>query len=164
MLVFLWKEENWKTRRKTLQAITCSAGVLLGRVNVTNLAIIYSTMSDLEIQAALGGRSREGRKIFTPPTPTPLLIFDCHPPPWYNFLSLPSLPLLFKSKMAAIIFAEKILSTRSPKWRLLCRLLKQGREPTTNSNHMWHQVQGMEPKPRGGRRALSPLCHSCSST
>ena len=153
MLVFLWKEENWKTRRKTLQAITCSAGVLLGRVNVTNLLIVYSTTSDLEIQAAVGGRA----KNIHSPTPTPLLIFD----PLGT--SLPSLPLPFKSKMAAIIFAKKILSTRSPKWRLLYRLLKQGREPITNSNHMWHQVQGMEPKPHGGRRALSPLCHPSSS-
>ncbi|RMX38736.1 hypothetical protein pdam_00012436, partial [Pocillopora damicornis] len=32
------------------------------------------------------------------------------------------LPLPLKSKMATIIFDKKILSTRSPKLRLLCRL------------------------------------------
>ena len=42
--------------------------------------------------------------------------------PWYKFLSLPSLPLPFLSKMAAIIFAKKILSTHSPKLRMLFRL------------------------------------------
>ena len=39
--------------------------------------------------------------------------------PWYKFLSLPSLPLPFSSKMAAIIFAKKRLSTHSPKLRVL---------------------------------------------
>ena len=41
--------------------------------------------------------------------------------PWYKFLSLPSLPLPFLSKMAAIIFAKKILSTHLPKLRVLFR-------------------------------------------
>ena len=52
-------------------------------------------------------------KSSPPPHPisTPLLIFDCQPPSWYKFLSLPSLPLPLKSKMAAIIFVKKILST-----------------------------------------------------
>ena len=64
------------------------------------------------------------------PTPTPLLIFDCRPPPWCKFFFSHSLPLPLKSKMAAIVFVEKkkklvskkILSTRSPILRLLCRL------------------------------------------
>ena len=43
-------------------------------------------------------------------------------PPWYKFISLPSLPLPLKSKMAVIIFVMKLLSTRSPKLGLLCRL------------------------------------------
>ena len=38
------------------------------------------------------------------PHPTPLLIYDRRSPPWYKFLSLPSLPLSLKSKMAANIF------------------------------------------------------------
>ena len=42
------------------------------------------------------------------------------PHSWYKFLSLPSLPLPLKSKMAAI--NEKILSTWSLKLRLFCRL------------------------------------------
>ena len=54
-----------------------------------------------------------GDTLNLPPRPisTPLLIFDCQPPSWYKFLSLPSLPLPLKSKMAAIIFVKKILST-----------------------------------------------------
>ena len=59
--------------------------------------------------------------------PLPLLPFDRRPPPWYKFLS-PLLALAFrcckKTKMAALIFTKKILSTRSPKLRLLCRLAK----------------------------------------
>ena len=43
--------------------------------------------------------------------------------PWYKFRSLPSLPLPFSSKMAAIIFAKKRLSTHSPKLRVLFRLI-----------------------------------------
>ena len=56
------------------------------------------------------------------PTPNPLLIFDRRPPPWHQFLSLASLQLPLKSKMAAMIFVKEILSSRSPKLRLLCRL------------------------------------------
>ena len=44
------------------------------------------------------------------------------PHSWYKFLSLPSLPLPLKSKMAAINFVKKILSTWSLKLRLFCRL------------------------------------------
>ena len=44
------------------------------------------------------------------------------PLPWYKFISLPSLPLPLKSKMAAIISVMKSLSTRSPKLHLLYRL------------------------------------------
>ena len=82
---------------------------------------IQQAMYDLEIEAAEGGGGgAERRNIF--PIPNPPLVFDRPPPPWKKFLSLPSLPLLLTSKMAAIIIAEKILSTRSPKLRLLCRL------------------------------------------
>ena len=55
---------------------------------------------------------------------TPLLIFDGRPPPHYKFLSLPCLSLPSKSKMAANIFVKSILSTRSPKLCLFCRLSK----------------------------------------
>ena len=66
-------------------------------------------------------RMTSGRRNLHFPTPT-LLIFYRRPPPWYKFLSLPSLPLPLKSKMMAIIFVMGILSTCSPKLRLLCRL------------------------------------------
>ena len=56
------------------------------------------------------------------PTANALLIFDRRPPPWHQFLSLASLQLPLKSKMAAMIFVKEILSSRSPKLRLLCRL------------------------------------------
>ena len=35
----------------------------------------------------------------------------------------------------------------------------QGREPTTNSTHLWRRVQESNPGHRGGRRTLSPLRH-----
>ena len=63
-----------------------------------------------------------GRRNLHSPSPTTLLTIDYRPPSWYNFLSLPSLPLPLKQKIAATIFAKKILSIRSPKLRFLCRL------------------------------------------
>ena len=58
--------------------------------------------------------------IFTPhPHPSPCFLTVDHPP-WYKFISHPDLPLLLKSKMAVIIFVVILLSTRSPKLRLLC--------------------------------------------
>ena len=39
---------------------------------------------------------------------------------------------------------------------------EQGRKPTTNSTHVWCQVQESSPGHIGGRRALLPLCHLCS--
>lgn len=59
--------------------------------------------------------------IFTPPASPPpyfLLSFT----PLVQFLSLPSLPIPLRSKMTAIIFAKKVLSTRLPK---LCLLVMQ---------------------------------------
>ena len=40
----------------------------------------------------------EGCKGLHSPSPTPLLIFDCRPPPWYTDLFLSPLPLPLKSK------------------------------------------------------------------
>ena len=71
----------------------------------------------------MGGGGSEGQNLYYP-TLTPFLIFDRRPPSWYKFLSLPSLLLTLKKNMAATIFGQEILSTRSPKLRLLCRLLK----------------------------------------
>ena len=41
-------------------------------------------------------------------------------------------------------------------------LSEQGREPTTNSTHIWHQRQDLNPDHIGGRRVPSPLRHPCS--
>ena len=41
-------------------------------------------------------------------------------------------------------------------------LSEQGREPTTNSTHIWRRVQESNPGHIGGRRVLSPLRHPCS--
>ena len=38
-------------------------------------------------------------------------------------------------------------------------LLEQGREPATNSTHIWRRRQDSNPGHIGGRRALSPLRH-----
>ena len=39
------------------------------------------------------------------------------------------------------------------------KLSEQGREPKTNSTHIWHRVRGWNPGHIGGRRALSPPRH-----
>ena len=41
-------------------------------------------------------------------------------------------------------------------------LSEQGREPTTNSTHIWRLVRDSNPEWIGGRRALSPLRHPYS--
>ena len=38
-------------------------------------------------------------------------------------------------------------------------VLEQGREPTTNSTHIWRQRGDLNPGHIGGRRVLSPLRH-----
>ena len=41
-------------------------------------------------------------------------------------------------------------------------LFEQGREPTTNSTHIWRRRRELNPGYTGGRRALLPLRHPCS--
>ena len=41
-------------------------------------------------------------------------------------------------------------------------LSEQGREPKTNSTHIWGRCQDLNPDHIGGRRVLSPLRHPCS--
>ena len=41
-------------------------------------------------------------------------------------------------------------------------LSEQGREPTTNSTHIWRRRRDLNPGRIGGRRVLSPLHHPCS--
>ena len=113
-------DKHWKTFH--LKKLACSVGILLGQVNVrSSQSFTQPVMFDLEIEASVGGGGRERWIIFTP-HPTPLLIFDHCSPLWHKFLSFPSLALLLKSKMAAIVFSKKILSTHLPNLHLLCRL------------------------------------------
>ena len=60
-------------------------------------------MFDLQLKwtVGVGGGGREKRLY----SPIPLLFFDRRPAPWYKFISLSSLPLPSKLKMAAITFA-----------------------------------------------------------
>ena len=44
------------------------------------------------------------------------------------------------------------------------KLPQLGREPTTNTTHIWRRVRDSNPGHIGGRRALSPLRHPCSLT
>ena len=84
-----------------LRKVARRAAVLIGELTLgISPFFIQLAMFDLKIEEAVGG------------TPTPLLNFDLRAPAVYKFLSLPSLPLSFKSKEAAIIFAQEILSTR----------------------------------------------------
>ena len=41
-------------------------------------------------------------------------------------------------------------------------LSAQGREPTTNSTHIWRRRRDLNPSHIGGRRVLSPLRHPCN--
>ena len=56
-----------------------------------------------------------------------------------------------------LVFKER----RKPKYPEK-NLLEQGREPTTNSTHIWRQRRELNTGHIGGRRVLSPLHHPCS--
>jgi len=79
--------------------LACSAGVLLGRVRVTTLQPpFWTAMLDG------GGWGRGKMRRFSSLHPSLILPLAYHSPPWENFLSLPSLPLHEKFKMAAKLF------------------------------------------------------------
>ena len=84
------------------------------------LAIIYPTSPvwcRIIVDGGGRGQGKVRRQLLTPSFPL-----------WYKFLSLPSVLLPLKSRVAAIIFFKKIPSTRSPKLRLLCRLQESRRK------------------------------------
>ena len=56
-----------------------------------------------------------------------------------------------------LVFKER----RKPKYPEK-NLLEQGREPTTNSTHIWRQRRELNTGHIGGKRVLSPLHHPCS--
>ena len=78
-------------------------------------------MFDLELESAVGGGCGERQKktLFTLPAP-PFSLFFTFAHPLLVQISFSPQP----SAAAVIVFALKILSTRSPKLRLLCRLVK----------------------------------------
>ena len=79
-------------------------------------SFIRPAMFDFAIRVDGRGRGQErGKNLHSANLP----IFYHRAPPGYKFISLPSLPLPLKSNMAAIRFVMKLLSTRSPKLRLL---------------------------------------------
>ena len=98
--------------------LACSVGFLTLRSSRSFIQPAIFTF-DLEVKVVAG---RWGGEVHpphlrpSPPTSTSLHILDRRLPLWYKFLSLPSPPLPFKKKMAAIIFDKKILN-------LLCRLV-----------------------------------------
>ena len=79
----------------------------------------FIRLFDFAIRVDGRGRGQERGKNLYSANPIPLPIFYHRAPPGYKFISLPSLPLPLKSNMAAIRFVMKLLSTRSPKLRLL---------------------------------------------
>ena len=105
---------TWIKVGKIRSGLACSAGVLLVRANVSSSpSLIRPTIFDLELEWTVGVDLSH---------PYPLLIFDRRPPPRYKFHFSPQLSAAVKIKVAAIIFVKKILSTRSLKLRLFCRL------------------------------------------
>ena len=98
---------------------------LISASSCYKLAIVYPTSHvwfSVKVDGGWRGRGKGETYLYFPAL-TPLLTFDLRTPPWYKFISLPSLPLSLKLKMAAIIFVMKLLSTRSPKLRQLSRLI-----------------------------------------
>ena len=98
---------------------------LISASSCYKLAIVYPTSHvwfSVKVDGGWRGRGKGETNLYFPAL-TPLLTFDLRTPPWYKLISLPSLPLSLKLKMAAIIFVMKLLSTRSPKLRLLSRLI-----------------------------------------
>ena len=125
----LWNEclllrPQSQSSTRSASHLACSTGVLLVRANVkSSQSFIRPAMFDLELEWTVGVGGGRRAKIFTS-QPLPLSLFLTYDRPFgTNFLLSPSLPLPFKSKMAAIILVKKILSTRPPKLRLLCKLL-----------------------------------------
>lgn len=72
-----------------------------------NVISSHSFIRPAMIRLELDGGGRRSGKGEHSPTLTPLLVFDRRLPPWYKFLTLLSLPMPLKSKMATIISLRK---------------------------------------------------------
>lgn len=71
-------------------SIAYSAGVLLGRVNVTSSRSFKRPATfDFELEGTVEGRGPG--KVREPPLPSPLIRFDRLSPPWYKLLFFPCL-------------------------------------------------------------------------
>ena len=77
----------------------CGAGVYLGWVYVISLLYPASHVW-FRVRVDIEGRDRKTKLS----SPSPFLPINSCSPSWYSFLSLPSLPLLWKAKISAIIF------------------------------------------------------------
>ena len=82
-----------------------------------------------------------------------------HPP--HNFYNGSSLNVSVRSRwnwnLEVLVFEERGKPDYPEK-----NLSEQGREPTTNSTHIWRRRRDLKPGHIGGRRVLSPLRHPCS--
>ena len=92
-------------------------------INVKKLAIVYSTIPVWFGDRGGGGWGQRRAKSLLPhPYPFPYFWQATALLVQISFSPQPSADI--KKNMAATIFGQEILSTRSPKLRLLCRLLK----------------------------------------
>ena len=89
---------------------------------VLSAQLLRSIQIFLAVLAQINSINKKTQQWLSLPHPSPY--FWPLPPPWYKFLSLPSLLLPLKSKLVVITVFQKILTTHLPKLCLLCRLQK----------------------------------------
>lgn len=114
-MVFLWdrvepyqkctaSHHSWITTGYDIKAVCYPTPLMFIEITVYQY---------LDAKSFSNWRWEDGMISISLPLPSPS--FDRHSPLWYKFISLPSLLLPLKSKMEALIFTNKILSTHSSK-------------------------------------------------